>query len=72
MRKVCEAKDVEGALEEVGGRAEFYSIVYEPGILIAEHRLEPRPLTSRYDPGLGEHVPVDPYEEEEPEDLSEP
>jgi hypothetical protein len=49
----------------------------EPEILITERRLEPRPLTSRYAPGLGEHVPVDPCEEEEPEeeepeDLSEP
>ena len=72
MLKLCEAKDVERALEEVQGEATFYSIVYEPEILINERRLEPRPLVSRYDPEAGKHVPIDPYEYEDPGDLSEP
>ena len=72
MLKLCEAKDVERALEEVQGEATFYSIVYEPEILINERRLEPRPLVSRYDPGVGKQVPIDPYEYEGPRDLSEP
>ena len=72
LRKVCEAKDIERALEKVRGEGSFNFIVYEPEILINERRLEPRPLVSRYDPGVGKHVPIDPYEYEGPRDLSEP
>lgn len=70
LRKVCEAKDVEQAIELVHGGGSFSFLVYDPDILITERRLEPRPLVSRYDPEAGKHVPIDPYEWEL-EDLSE-
>ena len=72
MHKVCEARDPEVALEQVMESAAFSSLVYDPEVIITERRLESRGLVSRYDPVLGEHVVGDPYDEGEPEDLSEP
>jgi hypothetical protein len=63
IRKLCEAKDVERALEKVQGEATFYSIVYDPQILINERRLEPRGLVSSRDPQTGEWHLRDPYED---------
>jgi hypothetical protein len=71
VRKLCEAKDVERALEKAQGEATFYSIVYEPEILITERRLEPRGLVTIRDPQTGEWHVRDPYDEQPPEDLSE-
>jgi hypothetical protein len=61
LRKLCEAKDVESALELLrdGGSSDF--LPYDPEVLITERRLEPRGLVSSYDPVQGEHVPADPY-----------
>ena len=44
-------------------------MVYNPQVLITERRLEPRGLISRYDPRLGKHVVLDPYDSRV-EDLS--
>jgi hypothetical protein len=71
VRKLCQAKDVERALEKVLGGATFYSIPYDLGTLINERRLEPRGLVASRDPQTGEWQVRDPYEEEPPEDLSE-
>ena len=60
IRKLCEAKDPERALEQVAGTAGFGAMVYNPQVLITERRLEPRGLISRYDPRLGKHVVLDP------------
>ena len=62
MQKLTEAKDVERALDAVMGQAGFGGMVYDPDILITERRLEPRGLISRYDPRLGKHVVLDPYD----------
>ncbi len=71
VRKLTEAKDVEAALDALmDTQGAFSFLVYDRHVLITERRLGPRPLISRYDPDLGEHVPLDPYEYE-PEDLSE-
>src|SRR5215204_3885813 len=70
MQKLTEAKDVERALDAVMGQAGFGGMVYDPDILISERRLEPRGLISRYDPRLGKHVVLDPYDSRV-EDLSE-
>jgi hypothetical protein len=63
LRKLCEAKDVEQAIELVRGEGSWDFIVYDIEVLISERRLEPRPLVSSYDPVLDEHVPTDPYDE---------
>jgi hypothetical protein len=54
-------------------RGEGWSfLVYDEEVLIAERRLDPRPLVSRYDPQVGKHVPIDPYSENHlPKDFSE-
>src|SRR5215204_2340437 len=70
MQKLCEARDVERALDLVMGQAGFGGMVYDPDVLIAERRLVPRGLISRYDPHLGKHVVLDPYDSRV-EDLSE-
>ncbi len=70
MRKVCEAKDVEGALGAVFAEGAWGSLVYDPEILIGERRLEPRGLVTYRDPETGEWSPGDPYENPR-EDLSE-
>jgi len=70
MQELCEARDVERALDLVMGQAGFGGMVYDPEILIAERRLVPRGLISRYDPHLGKHVVLDPYDSRV-EDLSE-
>jgi len=60
IRKLCEAKDPEAALEQVMSTAGFGGTVYDPEVLIAERRFVPRGLISRYDPHLGKHVVLDP------------
>ena len=70
IRKLCEAKDPEGALEQVMSTAGFGGLVYDPEVLIAERRLVPRGLISRFDPHRGKHVVLDPYDSRV-EDLSE-
>ena len=50
--------------------AGFGGMVYDPEVLIAERRLEPRGLISRFDPHRGKHVVLDPYDSRV-EDLSE-
>jgi hypothetical protein len=70
LRKLAEAKDVERAVELVRGEGSWDFLVYDIEVLISERTLEPRGLVSRYDPVLGEHVVLDPYDHE-PEDLSE-
>jgi hypothetical protein len=70
VRKLCEARDVEEAGRKVRGEGGFSFFVYDVDILVAERRLEPRPLASRYDPDSGEHHPVDPFDDPV-EDLSE-
>lgn len=69
VRKLTEAKDVARAIDKVRGGG-WNALVYDEESLITERRLKPRPLVSRYDPKVGKHVPVDPYEYEA-EDLSE-
>jgi len=71
IRKVCEAKDPQVALDAVMGQGTWGSLVYDPDILVNERRLEPRGLVSRYDPQSGEHRVGDPYNAPL-EDLSEP
>jgi hypothetical protein len=70
LRKLTEAKDVERAIELVRDEGSWDFLVYDIEILVAERSLEPRGLVSRYDPVLGKHVVLDPYDYE-PEDLSE-
>jgi hypothetical protein len=70
VRKLTEAKDVAQAIEKVRGEG-WNCLVYGEETLMRERRLKPRPLVSRYDPKVGTHVPVDPYEDDGPEDLSE-
>jgi len=70
IQKLTEARDPEAALEQVLGTAVFGGMVYDPDVLITERRLEPHGLVSRYDPRLGKHVVLDPYESRV-EDLSE-
>jgi hypothetical protein len=70
MRKMCEAKDVSRALEEVSGGGTWELLVYDAEILVNERRLEPRGLVTRYDLDTGEHHVRDPYEDYR-EDLSE-
>jgi hypothetical protein len=70
LRKLTQAKDVKRAVEQVRGESGWDFFVYDIEVLVAERRLEPRGLVSRYDPILGEHVVLDPYDYE-PEDLSE-
>jgi hypothetical protein len=70
MQKLTEARDPESALDAVVGQAGFGGMVYDPEVLIAERRLVPRGLISRYDPHLGKHVVLDPYDSRV-EDLSE-
>jgi hypothetical protein len=72
LQKLCQAKDIEQAVARVRGQGTFNVIPYDLEALIIERRLEPRPLVSRYDPEAGKHVPIDPYEYDGPEDLSEP
>ena len=70
VQKLTEAKDVARAIEKVRGEG-WNALVYDEETLIRERRLKPRPLVSRYDPKAGGHVPIDPYEDDGPEDLSE-
>jgi hypothetical protein len=70
MRKLTQAKDVERAIELVRGEGSWDFIVYDIEVLVAERRLEPRGLVSRYDPAYGEHRVLNPYDYE-PEDLCE-
>jgi hypothetical protein len=70
VRKLCEAKDVERAVEQVRGEG-WNCLVYDEEILIRERRLVPRALVVERDPETGEWHPRDPYEEGV-EDLSEP
>ena len=62
VRKLCEAKDVRRALDEVveGGGA-FSTFVYDTEVLINERRLEPRSLVAGREP-----------HDQDVEDLSEP
>jgi hypothetical protein len=62
LRKVCEAKDVEAALRKVGGGTFIDIAAYDRDVLIGERRLQPASFVSRYDPKVGKHVPIDPYE----------
>jgi hypothetical protein len=71
LSKLTEAKDVEQTAELVRGEGSWDFFVYDIEVLIGERTLEPRGLVSRYDPVLGEHVVLDPYDYYEPEDLSE-
>jgi hypothetical protein len=71
IRKLCEAKDVSGALEAVRGEGGWGTLVYDAEILVNERRLEPRGLVTRYDPETGEHHVRDPYEDPV-RDFSEP
>ena len=52
VRKLCEAKDVRRALDEVaaGGNGAFGTFVYDTEVLINERRLEPRSLVAGRDP----------------------
>jgi hypothetical protein len=70
IRKVCEAKYPQVALDAVMGQATWGTLVYDPEILVNERRLEPRGLVSSYDPLSGEHRVGDPYDAPL-EDLSE-
>jgi hypothetical protein len=70
MRKLCEAKDVQSALEQVRDEGSWDTFVYDPEVLINERRLEPRGLVTRRDPESGEWHVRDPYDEGPPEDLS--
>jgi hypothetical protein len=70
VRKLTEARDVEQAMHKVCGEG-WNCLVYDPGILINERRLEPRGLVTRYDPETGKHHVGDPYEEPPFRDLSE-
>jgi hypothetical protein len=72
MRKLCEAKDVEGVLERIlHDNGTFSSIVYDPEILINSRRLEPRGLVASRDPDTGEWRVQDPYDDHDVRDLSE-
>jgi hypothetical protein len=71
MRKLCEAKNIEEALEQVRGEGSFSTFVYDPEVLINERRLEARGLVTRRDPETGEWHVGDPYDEGPAEDLSE-
>ena len=71
IRKVCEAKYPEVALDAVMEQAAWGTLAYDPEILVNERRLEPRGLVSSYDPVAGEHRVADPYDAPL-EDLSEP
>jgi hypothetical protein len=73
VRKLCEAKNPRAVLKRIypEGPGSFYSLVYDPEVLISERRLEPRGLVTRYDPETGEHHVRDPYEECDIPDLSE-
>jgi hypothetical protein len=71
MRKVCEAKDPQLALEQVMADSGTFSyLVYDPEVISTERRLEPRGLITRYDPQTGKHHVRNPYEDS-CEDLSE-
>jgi hypothetical protein len=70
LQKLCEAKDVERATALLRGEGTFNFIPYDLEALLSERRLEPASFVSRYDPKVGGHVPIDPYEWEL-EDLSE-
>jgi hypothetical protein len=70
LRRVCEAKNPQLALEEVMGGGTWGTPVYDAEVLVNERRLEPRGLVTRYDCQTGEHHVRDPYEEP-PGDLSE-
>ena len=49
LHKLCEAKDVERALELVKGEGQYLLIPYDPEVLINERRLEPRSLVTGRD-----------------------
>jgi hypothetical protein len=70
VRKLTEAKDVARAIEKVRGEG-WNALVYDEETLITKRTLKPRPLVSRYDPKVGKHIPIDPYEDRHLEDLSE-
>jgi hypothetical protein len=70
VRKLTEAKNVAQAIGKVRGGG-WNCLVYDEETLIRKRRLKPRPLVSRYDPEAGKHVPLDPYEDDGLEDLSE-
>jgi hypothetical protein len=70
-KKLCEAKDPERALDEIGGGGSFGTFPYDPEVLINERRLEPRGLVTRYDLETGEHHVRDPWEHQPADDLSE-
>jgi hypothetical protein len=63
IRKLCEAKDRQLALEEVRGEGGWGSLFYDAEILVNERRLEPRGLVTRYDPETEKHHLRDPYED---------
>jgi hypothetical protein len=65
VRKLCEAKNPKAALEQIypEGPGSFYSLVYDPEVLIGERRLEPRGLVAERDAETGEWHPRDPYED---------
>src|SRR5215204_1668615 len=44
LRKLCQAKDVERAIDVVRGEGSWDFIVYDIEVLKSERRLEPRPL----------------------------
>lgn len=70
MSKLCEAKDVHRALEQVCGGGGWGTLVYDPEVLVNERRLEPRGLVTVRDPATGEWHVQDPYDQRV-EDLSE-
>jgi hypothetical protein len=70
LRKLTEARNIARAIELVRGEGSYNFIPYDYEVLVAERRLEPRPLASRYDAASGSHEPLDPYEDPV-EDLSE-
>jgi hypothetical protein len=72
VRKLREAKNPKAALEQIypQGPSSFYSLVYDPQILVDKRRLEPRGLVAHREPDTGEWYIGDPYEETSPEDLS--
>ena len=50
VRKLCEAKDVSRAFDEVEGGGTWSTFVYDREVLINERRLEPRSLVAGRDP----------------------
>jgi len=57
IRKLCEAKDPQVALDAVmGEQRTFGTFAYDPDILVDERRLEPRDLVSSYTTHRAENI----------------